>query len=177
MGINIKRSYIFVGVGIALYLIWLVLYQYVIKVKTDWDFWLNYNIVDISNFILNSVGFSSYIDIESDHVKLIKDAGYNAGVWVGDNCNGFKLFSIFSIFLIAFPGSTRSKFWYIPLGIIVIHLANVVRIIALFIISDYHPEWLDFNHLYTFTAFVYGVIFILWLVWIKKYGTKLNNEA
>lgn len=177
MSVNFKRNYVFVGVGVTLYLIWLIVYQYVIKIYTVWDFELNYNIVEISNFWLNSFGIPSYIDVESDHIMLLKDTGYNAGVWVGDNCNGFKLFSIFSIFLLAYPGSSWSKLWYIPLGIILIHLANIVRIMALFIISDHHPEWLDFNHLYTFTAFVYGVIFLLWIVWIKRYGTKLNNES
>lgn len=172
-----KKSLRFIIVGVFLYLLWLVLYQFYIKTHTTYDFWLNYNIVSISNDILHMMNIPSYIDVESEHVMLLMDSAYkNAGVWVGDNCNGFKLFSIFSIFIIAFPGSWVSKLWYIPLGLVVIHLANVVRIIALFIISDHHPEWLDFNHLYTFTAFVYGVIFLLWIIWVRGYGDKLQNE-
>lgn len=172
-----KKKLQFFILGPVLYILWLLAYQYLIKVYTNWDFELNFNIVNISNFILNSFDVNSYIDVESDHVMLLKDASINAGVWVGDNCNGFKLFSIFSIFLIAFPGSILSKLWYIPLGIVIIHFANIVRIISLFIISEHHPEWLDFNHLYTFTAFVYGVIFLLWIIWIKKYGLKIIDET
>ncbi len=175
MQINFKKSYVFVGVGVSLYVLWLILYQYVIKASTTWDFWLNYNIVEVSNYLLNFFGIDSYIDIESNHVMLLKDSGYNSGVWVGDNCNGFKLFSIFSIFLIAYPGSWKSKIWFIPLGIIIIHLANIIRVIALFIIGDHYPEWLDFNHLYTFTAFVYSVIFVLWIIWIRKFGFKIEQ--
>ena len=175
MQINLKKSYVFVLVGVSLYILWLLLYQYVIKAYTLWDYYLNYNIVEISNALLNFFGIPSYIDVESDHVLLLKDSGYNAGVWVGDNCNGFKLFSIFSIFLIAYPGSRKSKIWYIPFGLVIIHLANIIRVMALFIIGDHYPEWLDFNHLYTFTAFVYGVIFLLWLFWIKRFGYKLQQ--
>lgn len=172
-----QKSLQFVITGVVLYVIWLLIYQFYIKTYTNFDFALNYNIVSISNEILNFLNVQSYIDVESEHVLLLKDSAFrNAGVWVGDNCNGYKLFSIFAIFIIAFPGSKLSKLWYIPFGILVIHLANVFRIIALFIISDYHPEWLDFNHLYTFTAFVYGVIFLLWIIWVKKYGDKLKVE-
>jgi hypothetical protein len=54
------------------------------------------------------------VEIESDHVILMLDHTTNTGVWVGDECNGFKLFSIFSIFVIAFPGSWKTKAWFIP---------------------------------------------------------------
>ncbi|MFK8046610.1 MAG: exosortase X [Crocinitomicaceae bacterium] len=172
-----SKAFRFILLAVTLYIVWLLVYQFCIKVYTNADYALNYNIVSIANSILNVFGVTSYIDIDTSHVLLLKESDYkNAGVWVGDNCNGFKLFSIFSIFLIAFPGNWKSKLWYIPLGIAIVHLANVIRVIALFIISDTHPEWLDFNHLYTFTAFVYLVLFGLWIVWIKQYGEKLKDE-
>ena len=165
-----KLKFVILGAGI--YLAWLIIYHLVIKEYTNWDYWLNYNIVYLSHQLFSVFGVETFIDIESDHVALIKDLSMHKGVWVGDNCNGFKLFSIFSIFIIAFPGDRRSKWLYIPLGIIIIHFANVFRVMALLLINDYNPAYLDFNHNYTFTIFVYGVIFLLWLFWIKKYARQ-----
>ncbi len=152
------------------YVLWLLIYFLFIKSQTNWDYLLNYNIVSISHEIFNLFGVTSFIDIESDHVVLILDYSQNTGVWVGDECNGFKLFSIFSIFVIAFPGKTKNKLWFIPLGLVLIHLANVIRVILLLLVLESYPASLDFNHNYTFTVFVYAIIFILWWWWAKKYG-------
>jgi len=167
-----SNKFRFVLLGAVIYLVWLLVYHLGIKEYTNWDYNLNYTIVYLSREIFGLFGVETFMEIESDHVLLIKNLSTHKGVWVGDNCNGFKLFSIFSIFIIAFPGNQNSKFWFIPFGLIVIHLANIIRVMSLLLINDYNPAYLDFNHNYTFTVFVYGIIFLLWLLWIKKYGLK-----
>ncbi len=167
----------FVLLGGGMYLLWLLIYHLFIKEHTSWDFWLNYNIVVMAKNFFDVFGVETFLEIESNHVVLIKDLSLHKGVWVGDNCNGFKLFSIFSIFILAFPGDRSSKGWFIPLGLVLIHLANIIRVMALLLINDYNPAYLDFNHNYTFTIFVYGIIFLLWLYWIKRYGEKQRDEA
>ncbi len=176
MDFSLKSGKIkFVLLGGGLYLLWLLVYHLVIKEYTTWDYWLNYSIVYFSNQLFSLFGVETFIEVESNHVLLMKELSMHGGVWVGDNCNGFKLFSIFSIFILAFPGNIISKIWYIPVGLVIIHFANITRVMALLLINDYNPAYLDFNHNYTFTIFVYGIIFLLWLFWIKRYGLK--NEA
>jgi exosortase/archaeosortase family protein len=149
----------------------------VIKEYTLWDYYLNYNIADLTIKFFSLFGVETFMDIESDHVRVFLSNSDYSGVWVGDNCNGFKLFSIFSIFILAFPTNNwRSKLWYIPLGLIIVHLANIIRIMALILINDANPSYLDFNHDYTFTIFVYGIIFGLWWWWLKKYSFKNENK-
>ena len=92
------------------------------------------------------------------------------GVWIGDPCNGFSLFALFLIFMITYPGPWKQKLWYIPLGLLAIHLVNVLRIVALTIILDNNSEWLDFNHNYTFNIIVYSFVFFLWYIWAKKFA-------
>lgn len=152
----------------GLYVLWLLLYYFLIKTQTNWDFYLNYNICYLSDVLLNLFGVETYIDIESDHVVLFMDGGNYRGIWVGDECNGFKLFSIFAIFIIAFPGNIKKKAWFIPLGLVIVHLANIIRVAGLVLINNFYPKFLDFNHLYTFTVFVYGIIFLLWYWFAKK---------
>ncbi|MBK7129849.1 MAG: archaeosortase/exosortase family protein [Crocinitomicaceae bacterium] len=152
------------------YLIWLMIYYLYIKTHTNWDYYLDYSIVYLSQSLFDLLGIATTIEIESDHVILLMDGVVNTGVWVGDECNGFKLFSIFTIFILAYPGNWKTKAWYIPVGILLIHFANIIRVMALLAIYEKWPEFLDFNHNYTFTIFVYSIIFILWIRWAKKHG-------
>lgn len=171
---SIKENKIvqFVLIGSISYVIWLLAYNTIIKSYTNWDYALNENISDISIWLFDLFGVNANKEIDSDHVIVSLLNSNHRGVWVGDNCNGFKLFSIFSIFILAYPENWKSKIWYIPLGVIIVHLANIIRIMALVLINDYNPAYLDFNHDYTFTIFVYSIIFGLWYLWLKKFATS-----
>jgi hypothetical protein len=48
---------------------------------------------------------------------------------------------------------------------------------ALAIIVDINPEWLDFNHDYTFTILVYAAVFALWYLWIEKFSPLKRKHA
>ena len=100
------------------------------------------------------------------------------GVWIGEPCNGVKLFGLFTLFILAFPGSWKKKLWFIPLGIFIVHTANAIRIALLTIISAENPKALDFNHNITFQVIIYGLIFLLWYWWVQKLSgiIKPNEE-
>jgi exosortase/archaeosortase family protein len=87
------------------------------------------------------------------------------GVEIGAPCDGLSLFALFAVFIAFFPGPVRNKLWFVPLGIIFLHGVNISRVISLAVIQSKYPEWLAFNHDYTFTVLVYGVVFGLWVVW------------
>jgi exosortase/archaeosortase family protein len=170
---KIAKFLLFAGV---LYVSWLLCYYYIIKPYTRWDYYINYNICQLTEGMLSLFGLVTYIDVESDHVVIFLESGNYRGIWVGDECNGFKLFSIFSIFIFSFPGKIKHKLWFLPMGFVFIHLANVIRVGALLLINNYYPQYLDFNHLYTFTIFVYAIIFLLWYWYAKKYS-NYEQEA
>lgn len=162
--------YRFFILGVGLYLIWFVIYQFLIQPNQAINIWISKNIVNSADFLLNIIGIQSYIDIESDHVVIGVSGAYPSGVWIGEPCNGIKLFGLFTVFILAYPGKWLHKLWFIPAGIIFIHYVNVVRVMALMWINYKDPSALDFNHNYTFTILVYSVIILLWFIWIKKYG-------
>lgn len=148
------------------------MYNSVIQQYTLWDYKLNRNIADLAIMFFDLFGVESVMEIDSDHVIVSFPNSLHRGVWVGDNCNGFKLFSVFSIFILAYPANWKSKIWFIPIGVFLVHIANVIRIMALVLINDYNPMYLDFNHDYTFKIFVYSIIFGLWYFWLKKFASE-----
>ncbi len=149
-----------------LYLSWFVLYELVIKPYTTIDEKLISVIISQSAFLLKTLGYTTYQAVEEEGIQLLGIDGAHP-IWIGSPCNAFTLFAFFSLFIIAFPGRVKNKLWFIPMGILIIHLANLIRVMSLTLINYYNPEYLEFNHTYTFTIFVYGIIFCLWMWWVN----------
>jgi exosortase family protein XrtF len=90
---------------------------------------------------------------------------------VYEGCNGINVMIIFVAFVVSFGGARRAMVWFIPLGILVLHGINLARIALLFWVSLYMPDFMYFTHKYFFTAILYVVVFVLWIVWVKRYAS------
>ncbi len=161
----------FVLVGTALYLGLYLLYTFYIHPHTVLDEWIIHNLVQSSESVLKVFGYDLIQYPSTPYHNRLGILG-SSGLYIGEPCDGFILFMLFLSFILAFPGPMKHKFWFIPVGIIAIHLINVLRIIALAIIVYYHPDWLSFNHDYTFTVIVYSFVFFLWWIWVNKFAPR-----
>tara|TARA_B110000438_G_C15528200_1_gene527271 strand:- start:79 stop:660 length:582 start_codon:yes stop_codon:yes gene_type:complete len=182
-----NKSFRFIFLFLTGIIVWFSFYHFIYEIdeflssstyKVDIQKSISILLAKQSNFILSLFGYQPQIEIYSDMVvTVIQDGNFNHGVWIGEPCNGLKLFGVFSIFILAFPGSLKTKFWYIPLGIIILHFVNVLRIACLTLISAYKPTILTFNHNVTFQVIIYSFIFLLWYFWTKKFSSlSINNE-
>jgi exosortase family protein XrtF len=164
---NIFREPIvkFLGLGFGLYLTWLALYEWWIHPQGRVDQAVIHNTLYLSKAILEWIGYA--VSMQGDRMIQIEGT---PGLFLGDSCNGISLFALFGIFIIAFPGKTSSKLFFIPAGILIIHFLNIVRVVVLAIIETYSYAWTEFNHTYTFTIIIYGCIFAMWLLWVNKYS-------
>jgi exosortase family protein XrtF len=97
----------------------------------------------------------------------------NAIVAVYEGCNGLNVMIIFVAFIFSFGPVEKKMIWYIPLGMLIIHFSNVLRIGGLFLITLNRPDWLYFTHKYLFTAFIYAIVFLLWIFWLKLTKKKI----
>jgi exosortase family protein XrtF len=98
-------------------------------------------------------------------------------VSVYEGCNGVNIIIIFLGFLFAFGPYSKKLIWFIPAGILMIHFFNLVRIGGLFLITLYKPTWLYFTHKYLFTAFIYAIVFFLWLWWVRMASKNKASHA
>jgi exosortase family protein XrtF len=159
-----------------LYLTLYLLYQFIVKRYTYYDQKFIGFIIESADGVLHALGYKTFKVLQDRDYQVIGVDGSN-GVWVGSNCNAITLFSLFSVFIIAYPGSWKHKAWFIPSGIIAIHILNILRVTALAIIADYSPKYLNFNHTYTFTFIVYAFIFLLWIIWVNRFAPKPPHPA
>lgn len=168
---------------IPLIITWYFTYHYLYKIDDllnfDSDLLTGFSKIlsSQSNFILSIFNFQTLIEIHGDMVvaKII-DYPYSHGVWIGEPCNGIKVFGLFAIFILSFKGDLIKKLIFIPIGILIIHFLNIIRITLLTYISAVNPYILDFNHNITFQLFIYGSMLALWYLWIIKFSKVKSHE-
>ncbi len=165
----------FIITSSLIYLGLYLFYTFYIKKHTGIDIGFIRHIIHSSETILNQLGYDTFTRLgDKDYPGIGIDGGN--GVWVGASCNALTLFSLFAVFIFAYPGHQKSKWWFIPLGILSIHILNIIRVTALAWIERYHASFLDFNHTYTFTFIIYAFIFALWMIWVNRFSIKNTND-
>jgi exosortase/archaeosortase family protein len=162
-------------VDVALFAVIIVFFH---KFWWDWGF---------KSFLINYTGFSeleqfmayqvflpsAWIDLNilgydvttRDTTILFPNNGY---ITVNGSCSGLKQFYQWIFLMLLFPGPWKQKLWYIPMGLVVIHLVNIFRIVALSIILMNWPDYWTFSHDWILRPFFYVVIFVMWVVWVEK---------
>jgi exosortase family protein XrtF len=163
-----NRLYRFLLVGGLIFLVWFLLYHV----------WIDQKLLDgpiihvqtrVSEWVLNAIGQHAHSYKVEGRFSSVIYLG-KTGVKVGGECGGLELFVLFAGFILAFGGSPRNMAWYIPLGIVVIAVLNIIRISSLTLMTAYAPAYVDFNHKYTFVIIVYAAIFGMWVLWTRKYA-------
>lgn len=104
---------------------------------------------------------------DTDGVSLILDRG----------CVGRNVLLVFAAFIIATPAEVKRKIIYTIAGIGVILLLNIIRIVSLMLVGQYYPEYFTFTHVYLFKYTLYAGVFLLWVLWVRKFrGEKLKDD-
>ena len=107
---------------------------------------------------------------QTDALTLRFDSGSSTRVvWA---CTPLKQAFIWLCIMLATVGSWRTKAWYIPVGWICIYVFNVLRIAAITLFIEFHPDWFDLLHTYVFKYLFYGMMFGLWVLFVEKLRAK-----
>ena len=85
---------------------------------------------------------------------------------VNTGCDGMDGILIVVSAMLAFPMILRNKIMGTVLGVLLVYLTNLMRIIMLYYVLKYKPDWFEFMHTYigqVMVIFVGGVFFFLWV--------------
>ncbi|RPD99694.1 exosortase family protein XrtF [Aureibaculum marinum] len=109
-------------------------------------------------------------------IKLIVDNIYVARVVEG--CNAISVIILFLTFIIAFSGSIKATIIYGIIGTTFIYIVNVARVFILSILMYKYPEYQSILHDLLFPAIIYGAVFLLWIIWVRRFSylKKIKNE-
>jgi exosortase family protein XrtF len=161
----------FLFLSTFLYLIWYFLYEFYLKENTYINEYVIDSLVNLGEGLLHLLGYETTPYSDGRFRQHFGIFGTN-GVTIGAPCDGIVLFALFIVFMVSYPGPIKHKLWFMPVGLMLIHGLNVMRVTALALIVYYNEVWFSFNHDYTFTLIVYAAVFGLWWIWIVKFSTK-----
>lgn len=166
----------FLIVSTTLYLSWYFFYEFYLKDHSTLDEWVINSLVVLGEDLLRVFGYAVTPYTDPDY-RIHFGVQGSSGVTIGAPCDGIVLFALFIVFIISYPGPIKHKLWFLPAGLVLIHLINVLRVTGLALIVHHKQSWFSFNHDYTFTLFVYAVVFGLWWIWIVKFAKSQKPKS
>lgn len=105
-------------------------------------------------------------------VYVLSRTGNVGYVAIEPGCTSLKQWLHWIFLMTIFPGPVRHKLWYIPSGLIIIHLINVTRTTGLALILAPWPEYFHYFHNYVFKGLFYFSIFCMWVIWNEFFNHK-----
>lgn len=173
-----KQLIKFLIIAVGLYALWFGLYEFWLKPDGHLDQIITENISVVMCKMLQLTGYDVHFTLTrklgETNIYLLQDPF--PFLRIGASCNGLELLVLFAIFIIAYPGNNKQKPIFIFLGILGIHVLNILRNywLALFA-ANKKFELFDLFHRYIFIFMVYGAIFLLWMLWVNKFS-MLNQK-
>ena len=169
--LQFKPFLIFISTFFGVYILLTVIYK----------FYLNsFEINDVDG-ITNVVGHNvnQLMHLFNCDIKIFKSiANPYLEVWYNkkytlriiEGCNAISVVILFVSFVVAFSGKFKTTLFFILFGILIIYLLNVIRIALLTVLLFHFPEKEHILHGVLFPLVIYGVVFILWIIWVNKFS-------
>ena len=130
-----------------------------------------------TNDLLNTFGYDSHIERHPDEpsMKLIIRGKYVVRIIEG--CNSASVIILFVSFVIAFAGKFKTTFFYVLAGGVLIYIVNLLRIVILSV-GLYHYPWRQEElHTVIFPLIIYGMVFLLWMLWVNRFSNLSKTDA
>lgn len=167
----------FLGVFLISYLVLIVIYQLYLG-----QFDLNKYEVDgftdlvarQTKTILTLFGYTVELYPSANDPSVIVEVDGTRIVRVIEGCNAISVMILFVAFILAFSKEFVKTFSYIVVGLLIIHVLNVLRIALLTIGIIKIPEYKHIMHAVIFPLVIYGIVFLLWIFWVTKF---INNDS
>jgi exosortase family protein XrtF len=107
-------------------------------------------------------------DLKEPSIKIIYHNKYVSRIIEG--CNALSVIILFIAFVIAFTGKFKHTIIFILLGSVLIHVLNIGRIVLLSVALYHFPQYEQILHGVVFPLIIYGVVFLLWVIWVNKFS-------
>lgn len=172
-----KPALIFLGKFLAIYFVGNILYGFYIESYENGPDPVTRVITAQTSGLLEIMGYDTgYEDVAGAGKVALEESG-QVVLNVFEGCNGINVMIVFVAFLFAFGGPAKSMALFLPLGLIIIHLFNLLRITLLFLLAFNDSSRFYYYHKYFFTGTLYAVVFGLWALWVILFNEKRTIKA
>lgn len=92
-----------------------------------------------------------------------------------EGCNSASIIILFVSFMLAFFGKIKPTLVYIFSGAVIIYVTNILRISLMSVGIYEFPHYAHFLHSIAFPLVIYGMVFLLWVMWIIIYSKQVKR--
>lgn len=137
--------------------------------------YMTHTVAKQAESLLGSFGYQAELLPHEDEpsMKIIINDKYVARIIEG--CNSISVIILFVSFIIAFSGKFKITVLYLFVGSVLIYIVNLLRIVILSVGLYNYPWRQDILHTVIFPAIIYGMVFLLWIVWVNRFSI-LNKK-
>lgn len=107
-------------------------------------------------------------------MKLMINKEYVARVIEG--CNSVSVIILFMAFILAFSGRFKTTVIYLLAGSVLIYVVNLFRVVILSVGLYHYPWRKDVLHTVIFPAIIYGMVCLLWVVWVNRFSKIASKK-
>jgi exosortase family protein XrtF len=93
-----------------------------------------------------------------------------------EGCNSLSVIILFIAFIVAFAERIKKTVLFILAGAVLIYGINIIRIAILAVALSNYPHQEKILHGVVFPAIIYGMVFVLWMLWVRKILPKSDGK-
>lgn len=167
----IRFLVLFLGTYVALSILYNVYLQFG-KSETWYPEPITHLVAKQTSVLTSAFGYKAEISPHPNEasMKLIINDQYLARIVEG--CNALSVMALFTAFIVAFYQKWKATLLYVFVGVVLIYCANLFRIVLLAIALYEYPQYEETLHGVVFPTIIYGMVFLLWVLWVRRIPTK-----
>jgi len=165
----------FVVLFLGTYLILSTIYAFYLKLSVNGGYFPDYitNLVARqSATILEAIGYNVNMQVDTIRKGVLIIIENKYAVNIVEGCNAASVIILFVSFIISFAERIKKTFLFLLTGAVLIYVVNLLRIVLLVIAMYKFPKYQEELHSVVFPAVIYGMVFILWIVWVRMLDKK-----
>ena len=137
-------------------------------VSTYYGYFIHYTLLFLgepSVWILNALGYGA----ELVRLRNIDMYDLEFNIHIRNFCLGIDMMFALTALIVSFPGKWINRLWFIPLGILGIHVINILRIVGLCISWSVLKvgDFVDHHDIFNIVAVIF--IFFMFVQWVNMY--------
>ncbi len=169
------------GKALLFFVVWKFLFLFFLRETKVIDYPLTKNVGEYSTTLLNTFVSSPKFVVKRElrydnnlqgktYQHEVSQVYYNKKrvAYVDDGCNGLELMVGFIGFIFCLPSALKRKVKYLILGLLTIYCLNILRCSGLIYINLYYQPYFDLAHRYWLKGAMYSVVFIIWMLYLRK---------
>jgi exosortase family protein XrtF len=172
-----RPALMFLAKFLAIYFLGNIIYGIYIESFNDRPDAITRSVTRQTVITLNVLGYQTRMEDHPSNPKVRLKQNERNVLNVFEGCNGINVMIVFVAFLFAFGGPLKKMMIFLPIGLLIIHLANLLRISLLFDLALHNQKHFYYYHKYFFTATLYLIVFALWAVWVIRFNEKQDRKA